>query len=150
MTGTQVMAWRKGRLARVLTLPRSYGGAMRTADGRGPHTKSTGSAAVRLSGALSWVEPHSKRLPLDRLTVRPDVLEVRSLFGRTQQSWGRSEIRRVAWVPRRWVLLRPGIKVTFRSNPTSRPPLFFRPWRIRHLKNALATAEWQVHAGDSD
>ena len=122
---------------------------MRTADGRGP-ARSTRSKTVRLGGALSWGHPHSKRLPLDRLTVHPDFLEVRSLFGRTQQSWARSEIRRVAWVPRRWVLLRPGIKITFRSNPNAGLPLFFRPWRIRNVKKALAAAEWQVHAGESD
>ena len=108
------------------------------------------SDVVRLGGALGWGQPYSKRLAVDRLTVHPDGLEVRSLFGKTQQSWERSEIRRVAWVPRRWVLLRPSIKVTFRPNPTAGPPLFFRPWRIKHLRKALSATGWQVHAADSD
>jgi hypothetical protein len=123
---------------------------MRTADGRGPQTKSARSDAVRLGGALNWGQPHLKRVPIDVLTVEPDRLEVRSRFGKTTRVWERSEIRRIAWVPRRWVLLRPGIKVTFRPNPTAGMPLYFRPWRSRHLRKVLGEAGWQVHTGEPE
>lgn len=105
---------------------------------------------VRAFGILSWGTPYTRRvLPLDRLIVGAQRLEVQSVFGRSHHSWTRSQVRRVARRRRTLLPLLPGIEVTFVANPTPGMPMYFRAWRLRRLTRALARAGWVVDEVES-
>jgi hypothetical protein len=104
--------------------------------------------AIRIRGVRSWGTPYTKRVPLvDVLIVSPEVIETRSLVGRSD-SHSRREVRRVARVSYRVLPLvrRTCFKVTFTTERVM--PLFFRPWRVRRAERAFATTGWDVATGE--